>query len=79
MRKVPKKTKTMKMAGTEATEKIAHLNNPEEGPSEREIQQRIAALKLKPPPIQSTPRLFKYDSNEPLHLPKKPSIRRFGE
>src|SRR5438034_8391295 len=66
-----KSAKTVSVTTRAATERIASSNPQEERPSHDEVQQRIAALKLKPEPAQSNPELFRYDPNEPLHLPPK--------
>src|SRR5437762_1902780 len=79
-RRTPKPTKTMRVTAKAATERIARPNSPqEERPSRNEIQERIAALKLKPAPAQSNPELFRYDPNEPLHLPPKGRKANSGE
>jgi hypothetical protein len=42
-------------------------------PIDEEIQQRIAALKLRPRPAQTISKQFRYDPSEPLRLPPKTS------
>ena len=40
-------------------------------PAVDELHQRIAALKLRPVPVQTSPKQFHYDPSEPLRLPPK--------
>jgi len=78
--RMPKPAKRVRVATTAATETIARSNSPqEERPSHNEVEQRIAALKLKPTPARSSPDLFRYDPNEPLHLPPKDRKANSGE
>ena len=65
MRRMPKPVKTTRVTTRAASQTIA----PEQQPA-NEVGQRITALKLKPAPPRSSPELFRYDPNEPLHLPK---------
>jgi hypothetical protein len=48
-------------------------------PSTDEIQQRIAALKLRPAQAQTSSKPFRYDPSEPLRLPPKAVKNRSGE
>ncbi|SRR5438132_14348938 len=78
-RLTPRSAKMVSVTTRAATERIAGWNPQEERPSHDEVQQRIAALKLKPAPAQSNPELFRYDPNEPLHLPPKDRKANSGE
>ena len=75
----PKSAKTVSVTTRAATERIASSNVQEESLPHDDVQQRIAALKLKPAPIRSSPDLFRYDPNEPLHLPPKDRKANSGE
>ena len=75
----PKSDKTVSVTTRAATERVASSNPQEQRLSDDEVQQRIAALKLKPAPAQSSPDLFRYDPNEPLHLPPKDRKPNSGE
>ena len=75
----PKSAKTVSVTTRAATERIASSNPQAERPSHDEVQGRIAALKLKPAPARSNPDLFRYDPNEPLHLPPKDRKANSGE
>ena len=48
-------------------------------PTADEVQERIAALKLRPAPAQTKSQLFHYDPNEPLHLPQGTGKNKAGE
>jgi len=73
------KAKTVSVTTRAATERIASSNVQEESLPHDDVQQRIAALKLKPAPARSSPDLFRYDPNEPLHLPPKDRKPNSGE
>ena len=75
----PKSAKTVSVTTRVATERIASSNVQEESLPHDDVQQRIAALKLKPAPTRSSPDLFRYDPNEPLHLPPKDRKPNSGE
>src|SRR5438034_7136145 len=78
-RLTPKSDKTVSVTTRAATERIASSNFQEESLPHDDVQQRIAALKLKPAPTPSSPDLFRYDPNEPLHLPPKDRKPNSGE
>ena len=78
-RLTPKSAKTVSVTTRVATERIASSNVQEESLPHDDVQQRIAALKLKPAPTRSSPDLFRYDPNEPLHLPPKDRKANSGE
>jgi IS30 family transposase len=44
-----------------------------------EVHRRIAALKQRPVPAQTSPKQFHYDPSEPLHLPSKGERAKSGE
>ena len=78
--RIPKPAKTTGPTTGPATESIACPNSPQvERPSHNDIQERIAALKRKPAPAPSNPQLFRYDPDEPLHLPPKDRKPNSGE
>src|SRR5262249_43559100 len=74
MRRIPKPARSTRTTTRAATETIA-----QERPPDNEVHQRIAALKLKPAPARSSPELFRYDPNEPLHPPPKDGKASSGE
>jgi IS30 family transposase len=73
---LPEMTKQNPMTLTEAK---AQMDSVKPASAFDEIQQRIAALKRRPAPTETKPKLFHYDPNEPLHLPKKTGIKKSGE
>lgn len=57
-------------AGSSATN--APIQSNRENPSFDEVYRRMAELKQKPIPPQTTPELFHYDPDKPLHILPKP-------
>jgi hypothetical protein len=55
---------------------VRKFQAPPPGPSDDEVQRRIAALKALPPEPAKNEDVFQYDPDEPLHLPQKPVTKR---
>ena len=51
----------------------------QESPTSDEVQERILALKRRSVAVQPTPKLFRYDPDEPLRLSPKPGKSDDGE
>jgi IS30 family transposase len=52
----------------------AKMESEKEGETSDKIQERIAALKNRQEPTETTPKLFDYDPDQPLHLRKKTDV-----
>ena len=71
-RKTPGSAETTSVSQPAVTGRTTRANTANQGrPPVDEVQQRIAALKLRPAPEQTSPKQFHYDPSEPLRLPQK--------
>jgi len=71
-RRAPAPAETMRVSPTAQPKvKTRASAEEEEIPSADEVHQRIAALKRRPIPVQTSCEKFHYDPSEPLRLPPK--------
>ena len=71
-RRAPVPAETMRVSpSARAEEKTRASVEERESPPVDEVHQRIAALKQRPAPDQTSPKQFHYDPSEPLRLPPK--------
>ncbi len=79
-RKTPRSAETTSVSQPAVTGRTTGANTANQGrPPVDEVQQRIAALKLRPAPEQTSRRQFHYDPSEPLRLPPKRRKNESGE
>ena len=69
-----------RVSRTVVTPRTTRVSMAKQGrPPIDEVQERIAALKLRSAPAKASPKQFQYDPNEPLHLPAKTGRNRSGK